>query len=205
MKDKFFYARHVMFRPFDGFYDLKHERKGSWAVTVTIMVCLIIVNIMRRQLTGFTFNSLQTENLNVMSEILGVLVVYFMFCLANWAMTTLMDGEGSFGNILMYTAYSLTPMIIFGVVFIVLSNVLVIAEIVFLQLVNAVAALWSAFLLFVGTLTTHQYTIKKTILTFILILIVMLLMLFLFALLFALYDRIAEFIRTIFKEISLRR
>ena len=39
------YSRHVIFHPFDGFWDLKHERRGSVsaATVILVLVCLTYV------------------------------------------------------------------------------------------------------------------------------------------------------------------
>lgn len=199
------YVKYLIFHPFDGFYDLKHEKRGSLGTAMLIMSGLIIVSIMQRQLTGYIFNVNRLDKLNVISEILSILIPYVLFCVANWAVTTLLDGEGGIKDIFTYVAYSFAPAVILGAVFVVASNVMTLREIAFLRFINVISSLWVAFLMFVGTLTTHQYTIKKTILVFILILIAMGIMIFTFTLFFTLIDRFTSFVTTILQELDLRQ
>lgn len=205
MVKKISYIKHVMFHPFDGFYDLKHEKRGSGVVAALILALLIFVSILQQQLTGFTYNLNDPDDLNVIATIAGVLIPYGLFCIANWAVTTLMDGEGSLKDILMYVAYSLAPAVIIGVVTLICSNIFTLEEVAFLQFLNALSTLWVGFLIFVGTLTTHQYTGTKTIVAFLIILVCIILMLFTFALFFTLVDRFIEFINTLAMELSLRQ
>lgn len=205
MIKKISYIKHVMFHPFDGFYDLKHEKRGSGAVAVLILALLIFVSILQQQLNGFIYNLNDPEDLNVIAQAAGVLVPYGLFCIANWAVTTLIDGEGSLKDIMLYVAYSLAPAVIIGFVFLICSNIFILDEVAFLQFLNVLSTLWVGFLLFVGTLTTHQYTGTKTILAFLIIIVCIALMLFTFALFFTLIDRFIEFINTISMELNLRQ
>lgn len=205
MGSKILYIKHLMFHPFDGFYDLKHEKRGSLGISLLIVLVLIIDAILKRQDTGFIFNVNRLEWLNVANEFLAILVPFVLFCVANWAVTTLMDGEGTMKDIFIYVGYSFAPAVILGIVFVVLSNVLTLREIAFLQFINIASSVWVGFLIFVGTLTTHQYTVRRTLLVFVAIVICMGLMLFVFALFFTLIDRVISFISTIIQEINLRR
>jgi hypothetical protein len=198
------YVKHVIFHPFDGFYDLKYEKRGSLPVAILIITALALVNIFTRLLTGYTYNTFSPEWLDVGTELLSVAIPYILFCVCNWAVTTLMEGEGRLREIFIYTAYAMVPTVIFGAAFIILSNVLVIKEVAFLKLVLTLGSVWSAFLVFTGTMTTHQYTVRKTIMTFILIVIAMFLILFVFALFFTLIDRFLSFVNTVYNEIAIR-
>ncbi len=204
MIKKISYIKYLVFHPFDGFYDLKHEKRGSGAVAALILASLILVSILQKQLDGFTYNLHDPEDLNVFAEIAGVLVPYGLFCIANWAVTTLMDGEGGLKDIFIYTAYALSPAVFLGVVFLICSNIFSLDEVAFLQFINVLSTLWVAFLMFVGTLTTHQYSGTKTFVAFLIILFCIILMLFTFTLFFTLIDRVIEFINTIVMELSLR-
>ena len=66
------YAAHVMFHPFDGFWDLKHERRGSAAAATIILGGVVFTYIFMRQYLGYVFNSKQPETLNIFVEIAGV-------------------------------------------------------------------------------------------------------------------------------------
>jgi len=199
------YVKHVLFHPFDGFYDLKHEQRGSLRVAVLIMAMMLILSILQRQLTGFIFNVNRLESLNIMTEVLNTVIPFLLFCVANWAVTTLLDGEGGFKDIVIYVAYAYVPAVILGFLFLIASNVLTLREIAFLRYINVFSAIWVGFMMFIGTLVTHQYTIRRTVLVFILIVLSMGIMLFGFILFFTLIDRFISFINTIMQEISLRQ
>lgn len=47
------YVFHVIFHPFDGFWDLKHEKKGSVPAALTFVVLTIITLAIEKQDTAF--------------------------------------------------------------------------------------------------------------------------------------------------------
>ena len=116
------YAGHVIFHPFDGFWDLKHEKRGSLAAANIILLALTLTMILQRQLTGFVFNTNVVEELNIVIIFSSVFVVFLLWCISNWSLTSLMDGEGTFRDIYITSAYALVPMILIYLPLIPLSN-----------------------------------------------------------------------------------
>ena len=51
------YSLYLIFHPFDGFWDLKHERRGSRKAATVILLILVINSILKTQFTGFLYNS----------------------------------------------------------------------------------------------------------------------------------------------------
>lgn len=198
------YAFHLIFRPFDGFWDLKHEKRGNLKAALTIMAMLCITYILRRQLTGFLFNTTDLTRLNIFVEIMSVVIPFGLWCVSNWCLTTLMDGEGSFKDIVITTGYALAPLVIINVPLILLSNVMTAQEGAFYYFFDTVAVIWSAGLIFLGTMVVHQYTMFKTFLTTVCIIGGMGLIIFIGLLFFSLLQQMVSFIYIIYKELSLR-
>jgi len=198
------YSFHLIFHPFDGFWDLKHEKKGNLKAALIIVAMVGITFILRRQLTGFIINEVKLRELNVIVEICSIAVPFFLWCLANWCLTTLMDGEGSFRDIVITTAYALTPLIIINIPLIVFSNVITKEEVPFYIFFDVLSLVWTGFLLIIGTSVVHQYSMGKTLLTCVCILIGMGLIIFIALLFFSLLQQMFSFVYTIYKEIALR-
>ena len=49
------YALHVIVRPFDGFWDLSREHRGSVAAANTIVALTLITRVLKLQYTSFQF------------------------------------------------------------------------------------------------------------------------------------------------------
>lgn len=198
------YSFYLIFHPFDGFWDLKHEKRGSIKSAAIIVFMVGITFILRRQLTGFILNKVKLRELNILVEILSIALPFFLWCLANWCLTTLMDGEGSFKDIAITTAYALSPIIIINIPMILFSNVITIEEGAFYKFFDILALVWSGALLILGTSVVHQYSMGKTLLTCICIIVGMGLIIFIALLFFSLLQQMISFIYTIYQEVALR-
>lgn len=198
------YAFHVMLRPFDGFWDLKYEKRGNLKSAFALLFLLVLTFIIQRQLTAFLFNTNNIQNLDIRRELQTTLVPFLLWCVANWCLTTLMDGEGSFRDIIIATSYALFPIIITNVFVTIISHWITLDEKEFYNFFLSLSMLWSAWLLFVGTMTVHQYSIKKNIFTILLTIAGMGIISFIGVLFFSLIQQMAGFISTIYKELTMR-
>ncbi|WP_438435047.1 Yip1 family protein [Gorillibacterium sp. sgz500922] len=202
VKDSF----HLMLHPFDGFWDLKYERsrKRNLILSVVILILLGLTNIVRTQYTGFVVQIVYPDSINSLMEFLYVIVPVLFWTVANWSITTLMDGEGKFAEIFISTCFALIPLILINLPLVVLSNYISVQELAFYHFFGNLAVLWSAFLLFVGNMTVQQFTPSKTIGTIVLTLVTMAFLAFLCMLFFSLIQQIAGFVFTLYQEINLR-
>ncbi len=202
--EKLKFSTYVIFHPFKGFWELKKEKKGNYASASILVLLLVLVFIARRQLTGFIFNTNDTSDLNIIFEISGVLLPFFLWCVANWCITTLMDGEGNFKEIVLTTAYAITPLILINIPLIIMSNVITINEGSLYYFFDVVAILWTGALLVFGLMTIHEFTFGKTILTALIAVVGMVVIIFIGLLFFALVQQIANFIGILYRELALR-
>ena len=118
--------------------------------------------------------------------------------------TSLLDGEGNFKNIVMSTCYALTPMIILYPIAILLSNVMVLEEGDFYTVFVTIALIWIGILIVMGSMRTQDYSLGKTIWTLLLTILVMGIVVFLAVLFFALMQQLSGFIQDIISEVALR-
>lgn len=195
---------HLIFHPIDAFWDLKSDQRGRLTVAFGALALTIIMMILQKQYAGFLVNYIDPRTINSIGEIATVAVPFFLWCIANWAVTTLMEGEGKFREIFLATGYSLIPIILIYVPIIIISRFMVQEETAFYYLFNSIAFFWFVLLLFIGTMTVHQYTVIKTILTMLLTVIVMGIIVFLGALVFSMLQQLYEFGYNIYRELIFR-
>ncbi len=200
------YPLYVTVHPFDGFWDHKYERgrKMNLIISFAILFLLVLSNIMSSQYSGFLVNLYNPSEMNSLMEILYIVVPVLFWCIANWSLTTLMDGEGKFVEIFTSTCFALVPMLLINFPWIWLSNVISLQETSFYYFSSSVALGWSMYLLFVGNMTVHQYTPSKTIGTIVLTVVAMGFMAFLCLLFFSLIQQIVSFITVIYQEFVMR-
>lgn len=198
------YSLHVIFHPFDGFWDLKREKRGSWQAALTIVALLIATYTIEKQNTAFLFNFNRLKDLNVLVDIITVLIIYVLWCVASWCLTSLMDGEGTLKDIAIATAYALVPLILINLPLVPLSYVITQEEGAFYYVFQMISYIWAGCLLVFSTMVTHQYSMKKTILTCICTVIGMGIILFIGLLFFSVIQRIITFVLILYKEIRFR-
>lgn len=198
------YSLHVAFHPFDGFWDLKYENKGKLRIALFILFAVTVTMILKRQYAGYIVNFNHPLELNSIDELKYIVLPFLLWCIANWSLTTLMDGEGKFKEIVIATGYAMLPLILVYLPNMLLSNVITLREASFYYLLESAAAIWFVWLLFVGTMTIHQYTVTKTVFTTLLTVVVMGVIIFLGLLFFSLIQQIVSFVYTIYQELSLR-
>jgi hypothetical protein len=198
------YAKYTSFHPFDGFYDLKFENRGSVAAATTILAANVFIAILGRQLTAFTFNANVLKELDILSILISVALPVLLFAVANWCITTLLDGEGSIRNIYICICYAMFPSIFISLAGIAVSNIIAIREMAILTVFDGLSTLWFGFLLFFGIGVTHQYKVKRNILSLLLTVVGMLVIIFIVMLFFTLMEKMYSFVLTLSNEIMLR-
>ncbi|MCR4834494.1 MAG: YIP1 family protein [Butyrivibrio sp.] len=198
------YVFHLIFHPFDGFWDLKFEKRGSIPAAFTLVLLTIITFSIEKQSTGFLFNMNRLSELNIVVDVTTVLLLYILWCSANWCTTSLMDGKGRMLDILIAVGYSLAPLVLIRLPLVIVSHFITTNEGSFYTVLQTISILWSLLLLFLGTMITHQYTVKKTILTCLITILGMGILMFIGLLFFNVIGRMMTFVVTIYKELRFR-
>jgi hypothetical protein len=198
------YPFYVLLHPFQGFSELKYEDKGKLRISLLILLLLTIATIIMRQYAGYVVNYNYPYDLNSINELKYIVLPFFLWCVSNWSMTTLMDGEGKFKEVVIATGYALLPLVLMRFGNTILSNVITLREASFYYLIDSLAGLWFFWLLFIGTMTVHQYSVIKTVVTMALTLLVMGIIIFIGLLFFSLLQQMLGFVLSIYTEISLR-
>ncbi len=198
------FSLHVIGHPFDGFWDLIHEKRGSMAAANTILIAVLLIRIWRTQLTNFMFILYRPEKFNVLMCILEILVPIAIGCVSNWCLTTLFDGKGTLKNIYMAVCYAYTPYVLLQLPMIFISNIVTREEGVFWSYMDRFTDIWIAILILAAMMMIHDYGLGKAILAAIATAIGMLIIIFILLLFFSLIsDGFAYFI-SLYKEIVFR-
>lgn len=198
------YAFHVIFHPFDGFWDLKREKRGSLRAALWIIAAACVCMAVYERFTGFIFLSARADEVNIFLSMLKVVAPLLLFCICNWCVTSLMEGEGRITDIAVASGYALTPMVLLLPPATLLSNVLVLEERDFYSFLVTVAFAWMFGLLVCGNQQTHDYSMGKTLVVLGITAIVMMIVIFLCILIVALVQQIGGFARDFYNELIMR-
>lgn len=203
--EELFYGFHLLVHPFDGFWDLKHEKRGSVRSGFIILIITIFAFFYESIGTGYLFASGDTGNYgSLYSSILSIGVPLILWVVANWCLTTLFDGEGKFGDIFTASCYALFPLPLFVVPSVIMSNFLIPDESGIISMIATIGYVWCGLLLVIGMMSTHGYSVGKNLLVCIGTILGMACIMFLAILFSTLLIKIVGLISNIWIEVGYR-
>ena len=142
------WVRHTLLHPFEGFEDLRWKKGGTLKYTVVILIALFFALIANDRWCGFQFRPLPDALFSVVPYLMRSVVYFLAWVVGNWAVCTLLEGEGTMRNICIYSSYALIPYIVSTFINVILSHILVQEELVFFAAVYYIGLIWSGLLLF---------------------------------------------------------
>ena len=203
-KDSLRYALYVITHPFDGFWDLTHEHRGTFAAANTFLILFLITRVLKLLCTSFQFINAPIQHINVFEEMGSLLLPFLILCLANWAMTTLFDGKGRFIDIYIGMCYALVPYVLIQLPMILVSNMLTFEEGSLYTVMLSISVIWCAFLAFVGLMEIHDYGPGKTFIFIIVTIVGAAVIIFLILVFFSLLSDAVGFFVSLYREVSYR-
>lgn len=198
------YAKYVLFHPFDGFWDLVHEKRGTIGAATTFLVAFLITRIVQLLFTNFQFINAPLQYINIFEQAASLLLPFLILCLANWSMTTLFDGKGRFADIYMAMCYALVPYTLIQLPLVFVSNVISFDEAAFYTVLMSFSTAWCLFLAFIGLMQVHDYSPGKTFIFLIVTVVGALIIIFLLLVFFSLLGDAASFFISLYREIAFR-
>lgn len=198
------WVKHTIMHPFEGYEDLRWKKGGSLKYSFIIVLLLFVAQVAYDRLYGFQFYVVYDKLFNIIPYIVQSIILFATWVIGNWAISTLLDGEGTLKNICIFSAYALVPYIVQVFINVFLSHFLVRDEYIFMQAIQVIGTLWSIILMFMAIKTVHQFSVLKTIGDIILTIFAMLIILFLLVLLLSLFQQVYVFAYSVYTEIAYR-
>ena len=201
--EELLFVYHLQYHPFDGFWDLKHEQRGSVRGALTIMGITVLSFYYQSVGQGYLLNPRGTYS-SLLVQTLSVAVPVLLWVIANWCLTTLFDGEGSFKDIFIATGYSLSPLPLIIILTTIASNFVTNNEAGIVTFLVSIAFVWTGLLLFFGMMVTHDYSMGKNMIITIFTIVGMAIIIFVALLFSSLVGKMISFITSIITELSYR-
>lgn len=203
-KETLLYAKYVIFHPFDGFWDLVHEKRGSLAAANTFVVLFLLTYVLKLMYTSFQFISAPIQYINIYERWASLLLPFLILCVSNWSLSTLFDGKGRFKDIYMAMCYALVPYILIQLPLILVSNILAFDEGSFYTVLMSVSEIWCLFLAFVGLMEVHDYGPGKTLISIVATVFGAMVIVFLLLVFFSLLSDAFGYFASMYREIVFR-
>lgn len=214
LKQKSTYERYIkslkfgfycMSHPLDGFWDLTHEKRGTYAAANTILIATLMIRVLKLRYTSFVVAPpVYWEGVNIFMILASVLFPLALWVVGNWALTTLFDGKGRLGQVYMATCYGMLPYPVVMVPLTIFSNFVTVDEAAFYTTLSVIALLYAGILIVVAMGQIHEYGMGKNLLFTVATLFAMLVMIFILMLFFSMISQGIAYFISLGKEILFR-
>ena len=203
-KDSLKFSLYCISHPLDGFWDLTHERRGTYAAANTILLATLLIRVMKLRYTSFIFMTVYWEDLNIFLYLASVLFPLALWVIGNWALTTLFDGKGRLGQVYMATCYALAPYPLVQFPLMILSNFVTVDEAEFYSVLSMLSLMYAAILIVVAMGQIHEYSAGKNLLFTVATLFAMLVMIFILMIFFSMISQGVAYFISLGKELLFR-
>jgi len=201
---KALYPLYLLIHPIDGYEELKYKKRFSVSISFVIILLFFFGEVFRFQYYGFGYNPNDPKDLNILFILARTVLLFILWSLSNWLFCSLTEGKGFFREVWAASAYALTPYVLITYAVTIVSNVVVLEEIAFINYLSFIGMFWSVVLMLVAMKTIHEYSLSKVIFTLILTLAGIAVVLFLIALSLTVYQQVFDIFRTMVNEILYR-
>ena len=203
-KERWKYLFYTVFHPNEGFYWIRHQERGSVWIALLLVIVYAVAFSCNRIYSSFVVNDIEPRSVNMIAEMAGVLILYFILCVGNWSVTCLMEGEGRFKDIMIAIGYSLVPMICTTVLATVVSQAVAENEEAFYYILMGLGMAYSLILMLIGIMQVHNYTLGKTLITLFITVVAVFIIIFLAMLVLNFITQVYSFLRNIYTELIFR-
>ena len=203
-KEKWKYAFYTVSHPMDAYYEIRHRDRGCVPIAIVLVILFSFSFSINRMAAGFVVNDVNPLSVNALTELGAVLLLYLLFCVANWSITCLLEGEGRLKDIAIATGYGMTPIIVCFNIATIASWFVAADEEAFYWVILAVGIAYGLMMILMGIMQVHNYTLGKTLLTILLTFMSMFIIIFILLLFFDLLTQVYSFFYSIYQELIYR-
>lgn len=191
----------TLLHPGLAFEEIKDKHRGSIRVSIVILLLFYASAVVQVLWGGFLFTNYDPGTFNSLWVFVQSAGLVALWVVANWLVTTLAGGKGKLKEIFIVTCYSLMPIIIERVIYIILTNFLLPTEGSFLGILSTVAMIYTGLLLTIGMIRIHDFTMTRFIGTTLLTVVGMAAIIFLLILIGILLQQLGGFVTTVIVEL----
>lgn len=200
----FRFPGYIMSHPVQGWQEFKQEKRGKMSVAITIILLYVVMRMLEYKYTGPVLNTNNPYKFNSITILVYGIMPPILLSVANWSVTTLMDGKGKMKEIFMMICYSFFPVMLIGFFNIILSNFVTEDEAQFILILNIIAWALTGYMALTGLIGIHEYGLGKVLWSVIATVIATAIIAFIALLLFNLAEQIYSFFYSLYDELATR-
>ena len=178
--------------------------KKNWLPVIVLLVLTLAVRILSIYGTHYPLASVSVRKANLLLECGELFVPVLTWVLASYMMTTILDGETLLSETLLFSAYALTPYIVFTPILTLLSRIMDGSQLGLFATLEVGVLAWVVLLMILALKEMNGYSVGKTVLMIFLSLFTMVMIWAMVVLLFTIASQFVGMIREMFYEVIYR-
>ena len=190
--------------PFASFTNIKYKNQGSLLIAFIMLGLFTITSNLKITCSGFLYRTADATNYNALYTLATTAGLIILWSVANWLTSTLMAGKGTLKEIFTVSCYSMLPMVVYNILYVILSYCLSYDENSFLTGLSTVALLFTAYVLCIAIMTVQEYGFGKFLFTTLITIFLMILIVFIIFMIVILLQQLGNFFYTIYSEVVFR-
>jgi len=176
----------------------------STGLAFVFIVIFYLARVSQDLYGGFMYVIVDEANYNALITLIGSVGLLLLWVITNWGICMLNDGKGSLKEVFAMSAFSVTPLIAYSVIFTVGSHIIPATTTNTFGLIHTICLIYMVLLLLIGMTVIHEYSFFKAMGMAIVTVLCMVLAAFVLCSVVLLTQQFIMFIVGIVNEIRLR-
>ena len=203
VKQFFGRLKNVLRHPIDTFEAIRYENQGSYVDMAVIMVLWTVVCVASKYCVSFIYRGgTPLEFIKPMRLVLTALLPWFVVCLVNYGVTTIMYGEGRARDVFIGGAYCHTPLLLFSLPLALLTKLLTLDEQALYGLIHTLIYVWVGILVYLCIKSIHGFHPVKAVIVVFITAVGVALVVLLFMIVYGMAAQLISFVTQFAKELS---
>ena len=198
------FAKQVMTKPIDAYYDIRRKRKATVASATVLYLWYIVLQLTDIYVVGLLFNTHDVNHVNLLEVLVRCIGPVVLFVLCNFLVSSITEGEGKASDLYIGLAYAMSPYLVAALPLQIITNVLVQNESFVYQFPMLLVIGWSAILFFMMVQEMHNFSFKETVKNLLITLFTILMFLLVGFIVYLLYGQLQDFVVSIVQEVAIR-
>lgn len=192
----------ILITPTEAFEEIK--RNGVTQQVILLMALAYIMRLVNLGVTSYHFTTVDPEDTSLLVELVRMVLPWFTWCIANYAITTISEGEAFFKDVCLGSAYALSPYILFSLPISLLSRIQTLDDSATYVGLRQLTTYWCVWLFFSQVRILNDYQVKKAIQVSIVSLVGVGVIWGMSTLIYGLTDQLIKFIQEVVLELTIR-